>query len=252
MLKTKESNSGASSRREDRSDPGIEPGSRHLQTYLDNESCRPEQIFRWWVEGNKEEAWIECGLRFQKRWALLASRAHLKFRGHVMRVSVLFFPVWVAKVQAQCTPRRNTSPRALGIFDALSFSKPLTTSNQFVRLGNLPTFKPSTSNSTPAIPRKWSRRGRTTAATSRDAATSSPSAAPTARDARPRTRPSRGSPSATWLSLPRLVSPRPDSQPQPQFPSLELLRAQHNWATKKKKNGANRNRRHSRGLGLRQ
>lgn len=37
------------------------------------------------------------------------------------------------------------------------------------------------------------------------AATSSPSGAPTARDAPPRTRPSRDSPSATWLSLLRSV-----------------------------------------------
>lgn len=44
-------------------------------------------------------------------------------------------------------------------------------------------------------------RERTTAATRRAAATSSPSAAATARDALPRTRRSRDSPSATWLSL---------------------------------------------------
>lgn len=44
-------------------------------------------------------------------------------------------------------------------------------------------------------------RERTTAATRRAAATSSPSAAPTAADARPRTRPSSVSPFATWSSL---------------------------------------------------
>lgn len=67
---------------------------------------------------------------------------------------------------------------------------------------NTPTLDPLTGHLSPREPRADHLPA---AATRRAAATSSPSAAATARAARPRTRPSRGSPSATWSSLPLFV-----------------------------------------------
>lgn len=184
-------------------------------------------------------------------WVHAGSAANFQARDEGFQPCPSLCVEWV---HARCTPRPKITTCARRTWEFSLLRHP---TNLPATLVCAPKVPPPSTLSNPLlthrilqIPPKCPRRGRTTAATRRAAATSSPSGAPTARDAPPRTRPSSGSPSATWLSLPPLVriTPFPSAHSLCAAPALEAGASPILPIGSE----ANCNRRHPRGLCLRQ